>query len=140
MCTYEKINIKSDYLTFRDSIIENLGESFAEQTDVFFERAIYEADNEMQLSAVSNAKFAIELGQFQEDVPIIYIYGFLSQLLLDMGKIKDAKMMCNVGIKLLDDDDIDYENDKAMFFELRDMINSEGWKDDSDDFGFSDER
>ena len=139
MCSYKKINIETDFLTFRESVIENLGDSFADQTDVFFERAVFEADNEMQLSAVSNAKFAIELGQFQKEIPIIYIYGFLSQVLLDLGKIKDAKTMCNVGIKLLDDNDSDYEKDKASFYELQEMIKSEGWKGDSDDFGFSDE-
>ena len=139
MSSYEKINIKSDFLTFKESVIEHLGDSFADQTDVFFERAVFEADNEMQLSAVSNAKFAIELGQFQKEIPIICIYGFLSQVLLDLGKIKDAKTMCNVGIKLLDDNDSDYEKDKASFYELQEMIKSEGWKGDSDDFGFSDE-
>ena len=37
------IDIKEDFLTFHYQVKEKLGDSFSEQADMFFERAVFEA-------------------------------------------------------------------------------------------------
>ena len=36
------IDIKEDFLTFHNQVKNNLGDSFSEQADLFFERAVFE--------------------------------------------------------------------------------------------------
>jgi len=38
-----EIDIKADFLSFHNQVKEKLGESFSEQADLFFERAVFEA-------------------------------------------------------------------------------------------------
>lgn len=125
----DKINIKDDFYTFRNKLIEEKGEFYAEQTDLFFERAVHFAEKGFPLTAISDAKFAYLLSQYQPDnYRIIYLIGFLCQLHLDNDFIRKAKAYCDLGFKLLDEEDPNYQDDLKAFSELRDIINGEEWK------------
>lgn len=124
-----EINIKDDFFTFRNKLIEKKGEFYAEQSDLFFERAVYFAERGFPLSAISDAKFAYSLAQYQpENYRIIYLIGFLCQIHLDNDFIKKAKAYCDLGFQLLDEESPDYEDDYKAFSELRDIIKGEDWK------------
>jgi len=125
----DEINIKDDFYTFRNKLIEKKGAFYAEQSDLFFDRAIHFAKEGLPLSAITDAKYAYSLSYYQADnYRIIYLVGFLSQIHLDNDFIKKAKAYCDLGFKLLDNEDPDYENDLKSFSELRDIIKGEEWK------------
>ena len=124
-----EVDIKADYLSFRDDLIEKLGPAFAMQTDIFFERAVYEANNGLFASAILDARFALSTGVYQEDqYRIIYLVGFLCQAHIDIGDYAKAKHYLDLGYKMLDVNDSEYEDDKAKFDSLKDIIEGENWK------------
>ena len=123
------IDIFSDFYSFRNQIIEKFGDFYAEQSDVFFERAVFLADKGLTLSAITDAKFAYSLSQYQpENYRPVYLIGFLSQIHLDNNMIREAKAYCDLGFRLLDKEDPDYENDYKSFSDLRDIIKGDEWK------------
>lgn len=125
----EDIDIYSDYFSFRTQLVDKHGVFYAEQSDIFFERAIFLAKKGLALSAIRDAKFAFSLSQYQpENYALIYLIGFLCQIHLDNGKYTEAKAYCELGFKLLDKDDSDYDKDYKSFSELRDIIGGEEWK------------
>lgn len=125
----EGIDIYSDYFSFRTQLIDKHGVFYGEQSDIFFERAIFLEKKGLTLSAISDAKFALSLGQYQpENYSIIYLIGFLSQIHLDNNMIREAKSYCELGFKLLDKDDPDYDVDYKSFSELKEMIKGDEWK------------
>lgn len=125
----ENIDIHSDFFSYRNQLIEKYGEFYAEQSDLFFERAVFLAEKGVPLSAIRDAKFAYSLSQYQpENYRIIYLIGFLCQIHLDNNLIREAKAYCELGFKLLDKNDPDYDKDYKSFSELLDMIKGDEWK------------
>ena len=125
----EEINIKDDFYTFRNKLIEKKGEFYAEQSDMFFERAIYFAKKGLPFSAISDAKFAHSLSYYQTDnYKVLYLIGFLCQIHLDNDFISKAKAYCDLGFQLLDEEDSNYNEDLKSFSEMRDIIKGEEWK------------
>jgi hypothetical protein len=124
------IDIKQDYFSFKAQTISKLGNVFKAQADLFFERAIHDAENGLLYSAVSDARFALELSQYAKDIgyEMIYMFGFLTQISLDVNNIIQAKYYYNLGEKMLDKNDINYESDKKAFAQLKEMIDGESWK------------
>lgn len=125
----ENIDIHSDFFSYRNQLIEKYGDFYAEQSDLFFERAVFLAEKGVPLSAIRDAKFAYSLSQYQpENYRIIYLIGFLCQIHLDNTLIREAKTYCELGFKLLDKNDPDYDKDYKSFSELLDMIKGDEWK------------
>lgn len=130
----EEINIKSDFYTFKSQVKEKLGDSFALQADIFFERAVYEAQNNLEHSAIADGEYALTLAHYAKDnFPILYLIGFLCEANIFSDKITRAKYYYNLGLQLLDKDSPDYENDKASFDRLQDLMNGEDWKENRSD-------
>ena len=126
-----EINFKSDFLNFKDQIVEKFGEQYLEQVDIFFERAITEAKQGLFNNAAADGKFALELHNYSENIiGIQYLFGFLSQLYCDMGQINKSKAYYDLGIKFLDPNDMD---DIRLFEELKELIDGESWKGMQDD-------
>ena len=125
----EDINIKSDFLTFKSQIINKFGKQYFDQAELFFERATFQAEKGLLHSAIADGKFALELAQYSNDkAGMQYLIGFLAQLHWDFGKISKAKAYYELGLKLLDPEAPDYEDDREMYRKLKEDIDSEGWK------------
>lgn len=123
------VDVCSDFITYRNQIIEKFGETNSDQLELFFERATVEAKKGVLLSAIQDAKFALQLSHYQSEKPeIAFLYGFLSQLHLDINDIEKSKAYYAMGLKRLDPEDITYDDDLEMFERLKEMIDSESWK------------
>jgi hypothetical protein len=125
-----KFDIDADFVTFREQIVAEFGKANLEQTMLFFERAVSQANKNLLFSAIADAQTAYAFSQFNDEYRIVYLIGFLSQLHIDTEDFKKARMYCELGYKMLDHDDTDYADDKAKFDELKEIIDSESWKDD----------
>ena len=125
-----EINIQDDFFTFREQVKEKLGDSFADQADIFFERAVHEAQTNLEHSAIEDGEYALTLAHYAKDgFPIVYLIGFLCEVHIFTDKIKKAKFYYNLGLQLLDSNSPDYDRDKASFDRLQDLMNGEEWKD-----------
>lgn len=127
-----KFDIEADFVTFREQIVEEFGKANLKQTMLFFERAVAQANKDLLYSAIADAQTAYTFSQFQDEYRIVYIIGFLSQLHIDTDDFKKARRYCELGYKMLEPEDSDYAGDKAKFDELKELIDSESWKDDRD--------
>lgn len=124
-----EINIKADFLTFENQIIEEFGKQYAEQTELFFERSVEHAKQGFEQSAIAYGKFALEQSNYSNDkTGLSSLIGFISQLHCDLGKINQSKAYYELGLNLLDSESIDYEDDKEMYRKLKEHIDSESWK------------
>ena len=129
MSEYGEINTEADYLSFRDELVEKLGAAFVMQTDIFFERAVHEANSGLFPSAIRDAQFALSTGVYQEDpYRVIYLIGFLCQAHLDIEDYQKAGNYLELGYKMLDASDPEYADDKSKFDILKDLIEGEDWK------------
>jgi|694.fasta_scaffold84160_2 hypothetical protein len=125
----EEINITADFLTFRNQIVEKFGEQYFDQAEIFFERAMAQAKQGLLHSAISDGKFALDLSYYSNDKSgIQYLIGFLSQLHCDLGQITKSKSYYELGLKLLDSEASNYEDDKEMYRKLKELIDGESWK------------
>jgi hypothetical protein len=124
-----EININADFLMFKNQIVEKFGEQYFDQAEIFFERAIAQAKQGLLHSAISDGKFALELSYYSNDRSgIQYLIGFISQLHCDLGQISQSKSYYELGLKLLDNEAADYEDDKEMYRRLKELIDGESWK------------
>ena len=123
-----EINFQGDFLAFREEIIAKFGEQYFDQTKIFFERAYSQREQGLLHSANADAKFALELSHYTTDYRIVYLLGFLSQLNCDLGKLNQARAYYELGIKLLDPADEDYEDDMELFARLKELLDGESWK------------
>jgi hypothetical protein len=127
------INIKSDFLTFKNEIVEKFGNQYFEQTELFFERGVELANQGLTKSAIADVNFALNLIEYSNDkLGIHYLIGFLSQLHCDLGEISKAKSYYELGLKLLDKEDSDYHSDLDLYQRLKENIDSEGWKEEGE--------
>lgn len=125
----EEININADFLTFKNQIVAKFGEQYFDQAEIFFERAMAQAKQGLLHSAISDGKFALDLSYYSNDKSgIQYLIGFLSQLHCDLGQINQSKAYYELGLKLLDSEATDYEDDKEMYRKLKELIDGESWK------------
>ena len=128
------IDIKADFITFHNQVKEKFGDSFSAQADLFFERAVFEAHKNLENSAIADAEYALALAQYaKDDFPILYLIGFLCEVHIFTDKISKAKFYYNLGLQLLDKNSADYDNDKASFDRLQDLMDGEDWKEKLDD-------
>jgi tetratricopeptide (TPR) repeat protein len=128
-----QINIKSDFLTFKNEIIDKFGTLYFEQTELFFERGVELANQGLIKSAIADVNFALNLIEYSNDkLGIHYLIGFLSQLHCDLGEISKAKSYYELGLKLLDKEDSDYHSDLDLYQRLKENIDSEGWKEEGE--------
>jgi len=135
MNNYADLDLQADFITFRDQIINKFGEHYYIQSDIFFSRAVEMAKMGLFRSAIQDGNFSLELINYSNDLDgIAYIIGFLAQLHCDLGMINKAYAYYELGIKLIDTND---ENDVQLFEELKEMIDSESWKEN--DKGSTDE-
>lgn len=127
-------DFSEDYITFKHKMVQRFGDSFKQQAESFFERAIQEAEHGLIHSAINDAVFATNLMEFATDKKgVESMYGFLAQIHCDQGQIKQAKKYYELGLNMLNEKDQDYEGDLKMFRKLKEHIDSESWKDGMDD-------
>ncbi len=62
-----------------------------------------------------------------------FVIGFLSPLHCDLGQISKSKAYYELGLKLLDPESKEYEDDKKMYKDLKEMIDGESWKETTED-------
>ncbi len=128
-----EININADFLTFKNQIVEKFGEQYFDQAEIFFERAMVQAKQGLLHSAIADGKFAIELSNYSNDkTGLTDIIGFISQLHCDLGQITKSKAYYELGLKLLDTESKFYETDKESYGKLKELIDSESWKESID--------
>lgn len=123
-----EFDIGADFYSFRQEIIEEYGKQNREQAYLFFDRAVALAEKDFLHSAISDAEVALTFSQLSNEYGNIYIVGLLSELHLNANNISQAKAYCDAGIKMLDEDNPDYCQDRESFEELRDRIDGEDWK------------
>ena len=127
----DSIDIESDYLTFRNQVKETWGGLFDNQAALFFERAVYLAQNDLEFSGIVEAEFAYELSQYAKDnYTSVYIIGFLCEAYSAIDKINKAKEYYDLGMSLLDKEHPDYDRDKADFDRVKSIGND--WKGELD--------
>ena len=125
------IDIQADFITFRNQIINKFGEQYFDQAEIFFVRAMKQAEQGLIHSAIADGKFALDLTNYSSDqTGIQYLIGFLSQLHCDIGQISKSKAYYELGVKLLDPKD---EDDKRLYKNLKELIDSESWKGHTED-------
>ena len=130
MSNQEEIDPRLDYLAFRNDVVDKFGLVFAEAVDLFFERAVEEAKSGLFHSSIRDAQFACSLEVYEnESYALIYLIGFLCQVHLDAGEIGKARAYLELGYKMLDKNDSNYEDDKASFDSLKAKIDGDDWKD-----------
>ncbi len=130
----QDLDYNSDFYSFKEQIVNKFGEIYFEQAEIFFERAIAMAKNGFLYNAISDGQFALELTNYANDNKgVTSIIGFISQLYFDLGKIKKAYAYYELGIGLLDKESEFYEEDIELFRRLKELIDSENWKDDLSD-------
>lgn len=130
----DDVNIKADFFTFRNQIVEKFGEQYFEQAEIFFERAMAQAEQGLIHSAIADGKFALELSEYSNDKSgVEFLLGFIAQLHCDLGKINKALAYYELGLKMLDPEGENYEDDKEMFRRLKEHIDSESWKGSQED-------
>ena len=123
------VELNADFMTFNQQMIDKHGKQYTKQADLFFERAVMLAQKGLLHTAFEEAKFALALNGFsKKQTRRHYIIGFISQLLCDLGQLKPAKTYYELGLKLLDNADLDYWADFEMYQRLKEHIDSEGWK------------
>lgn len=129
-----KINISSDFLSFKKEIVDKFGAQYFEQTELFFSRSVELASQGLIKSAIADANFALNLSEYSNDkLGIHYLIGFLSQLHCDLGEISKAKSYYKLGLKLLDREDENYHSDLDLYQRLKEHIDSESWKEPGED-------
>ncbi len=120
------IDIQADFITFKNQIINKFGEQYFDQAEIFFVRAMKQAEQGLIHSAIADGKFALDLTNYSSDqTGIQYLIGFLSQLHCDIGQINKSKAYYELGVKLLDPKD---EDDKRLYKNLKELIDGESWK------------
>ncbi|RZK26431.1 MAG: hypothetical protein EOO43_02870 [Flavobacterium sp.] len=123
------IDINADMLTFQNQIISEFGNQYYEQTEIFFNRAVSQANDGLLYSALADGKFALELNHYSPDkTGVVYLIGFLSQLHCDIGEIRIARSYYELGMKLLDPLEESYEDDMQLYIRLKELIDGESWK------------
>lgn len=128
------INVTTNYLDFKNEMTHKFGFFYEEQTDIFFERSVFEAKKRLFESALTDAKFALNLSYLSNnEYSKLFIIGFISQVYCDLGKISKARKYCQLGMKLLDYDSEYYHQDLELFQRLEEMIKSESWKENLED-------
>ena len=126
---FDSVDIKSNFYTFRNQVIEKYGDFYESQVDMFFERACYFANRGLIEQAIEEARFAYNLNHYQpENYEMVYLVGFLCELHIQKENIRKAKSYCDLGLKLLDPSDPDYEYDYRKFKEMEEIIRGEEWK------------
>jgi hypothetical protein len=126
----KEIDFEADFLTFQNQIIEEFGEHYSKQAELFFERSMEQAKQGLEHSAIVYGKFALEQSNYSNDkTGISCLIGYISQLHCDLGKINKSKAYYELGLKMLDTESTDYEDDKEMYRRLKEHIESENWKD-----------
>ena len=126
-----EIDIQADFITFRNQIINKFGEQYFDQAELFFVRAMKQAEQGLIHSAIADGKFALDLTNYSSDQKgIQYLIGFLSQLHCDIGQISKSKAYYELGVKLLDPQD---EDDKRLYKNLKELIDGESWKGSTED-------
>ncbi len=97
-----EINIEADFYTFRNQIVNRFGKHFFDQADIFFERAVAQANQGNIYSAIADGKFAIELSNYSSGkLGIPFLIGFTAQLYSDVGQIRKAKSLYELGLNFL---------------------------------------
>jgi len=92
-------------------------------------RAVAKAKRGLKKSAIAYGKFALEKSNYLNDkAGIASLFGFMSQLHCDNGKISKSKAYYEIGLKLIDSESEDYEDDKEMYRRLKEHIDGESWK------------
>jgi hypothetical protein len=125
----QAIDVKENFISFRERMQNKYGEIYNEQTDIMFEYAVNEA-KKFPFSAIKDARVAYALSQFATGGGNpLYILGFLTEVHIEINKFKKAQSYLNICYKLLDSNDTDYADDKAKLDEMQDIINGEMWKD-----------
>jgi tetratricopeptide (TPR) repeat protein len=126
---YNEININADFYTFKKQIIDKFGKQYFDQAEIFFERAVAQAEQGLLQSAIADGKFALELSSYSKDKSgIQYLIGFLAQLNCDLGQINLALTYYELGLKLLDNEAAEYADDLEMYKKLKEHIDGESWK------------
>lgn len=118
------IDIESDFFTFRKQVVEQLGDFYKTQAEMFLERATNLAEKGFLQNAISDALFAELLSQYTSDTnyPRIYVVGLLTQLYIDTADIEKAKTYCDTGMRMLDPEEDRYEQNLEYFLELNEKI------------------
>ena len=125
----QEIDLESDFLSFKDQIINKFGEQYYDQAELFFERAEALAKQNLLLSAINDGRFALELSYYADDQKgTPYLLGFISQLHCDLGQISKSKAYYELGLKMIDSDAENYVDAKEMYKRLKEHIDGENWK------------
>lgn len=123
------LNTDSNFIEFNQEITKNYGELYTSQVDLFFERAMLNAQKGLYLSAIENCKFALALNEFaSEKINIHYLIGYIAQLYCDLGQIDKSWYYYEYGFSLLDDSQENYINDFRLYTNLREHIDLSSWK------------
>ncbi len=106
---------------------QRFGETIAVFQEDLFEKAVAEAEAGMPHTALETIQLGISLDTIKSSADICYMYGFMAQLAIGLGKLKLATRAYEVGIRLLDAED---HEGKELFARLKSLLDSEGWKGD----------
>ena len=124
-----QIDVKADFYTFRNQVREKFGFFYEEQVDLFFERASSHARKGILEQAVAEGDFAYNLCQYKRDNgTLVYLVGFLCELYIQKEDYLKAKHYCQLGLKLLDPEDIEFDIDYNKFREMEEIIRGDEWK------------
>lgn len=114
------------YDKFTEQITEKYGDFFSEITTMFFEKAVEFAENEKYEEAVKAGRHAVIMANYSNiGYGYVYLLGMLSQAYLDNDEPEIANEFFTYGIKLLDKNEYNYNDDVDRFLDLKIIIEEE---------------
>ena len=119
----ESVDVRTDYLDFRNQVRAQYGIFYAQQMELFFDRAYEEYQRGFFMGAARHAEFALELGRLQEEMPLFHLICFLVHVYIILANHTQAMHYLQLAYTVLDPDDANYEEHRERLQELQDDIN-----------------
>lgn len=116
------IDMDADYVTFKESVAARYGAFYAQQAELFFDRAVHEHRKGLLLGAIRHAEFALELARLQHEFRPLYLVLFLVDLHVKLRDAGKARSYLVLAWNKLDPDSPNYDEELQSVQEAQQKI------------------
>jgi len=116
---YKMVNM-DNYDNFRRMVIAQSNNDLEKYVEFFFENAMKFAMNEDFDTAFKIAKDSLLLASYTDiGYRVVYILGGLCELCIDKNEFECANQLFLIGMEILDEKEVDYDEDVNRFLDLK---------------------
>jgi len=126
--TVHEVRIDGLPFEFHQDLADKFSEPVSKLVEIYFSRATGEAVNGQTWSALSDVRFALELASAVGSEMLVYMYGFATQLCLEMNLIKQARGFLDLAWEQTIDDEQLLNEVNLELLDLEDQFGGESWK------------